>query len=732
MSGLELRRWSWQRFVIISLSLLSVFWGSLFLEGIGAGIPLLRQISGFILLTFVPGLCLLRVMGIRRPIGVRTLVYTVGISLIFWMVLGFLINMVLPAFGIMSPLAGPFLLLWTSTALVVLLIMAAVTDRRAGVVHVPGRALPPGKSLLFFTLLPLLTGLGVYAKEIWGTNLVLIGVVLVIACIPIVIGAWRDAPREIYGLAIFSIALSLLLHTALISGHIWGWDINEELYFGTLAAQHGLWDHTLYSNVNAMLSIVMLIPLYSGVCAITPVWVLKLIYPFFFSLVPLGLYAAYRQQTSPLTAFFGAFFFVSFYVFFIEMVQLARQQIAELFLVLIILVFLDHALDRPHRAFLMGLFAFGLVTSHYGLTYLFLLTLIPSVILLLIAERDAVGRTVKGILGWWTHFSPVLTGKGVRVISISFVMLFCAFILSWYFFTSEAAALRAAAEIGENVLSSLQEELFTTDTSQGLHIILSPTQTPLHELYKILQLISQGLIVLGLLSIPVFALLKSRFSKDYYALSIMFLGLCIAGIALPYFSSALNTSRLYQISLIFISPFFVFGAMVVVGFITRLFRKDWNGAAITWGRTLIALFLAVFFLFNTGFIFEIANDGPTSPSLSELKEYPIFSEPEVVGASWLVAATDDQARKDRYLYGDDISWLVVRGFAAMNSWMISAEGTHAPEDSYLFFGDQNLRDRSVTATTSLKAVRMPVHLPLDQIILGRGKIYDAGTATAFR
>lgn len=731
MLDLEIHRWSWRRIVTVSFSLLLLFWGSVALDGMGGGIPLLRQTAGFFLLTFVPGLCLLRVMEIRGVGGIRTLLYTVGLSLILWMILGFAMNMLLPVFGIMSPLSGSYLLLWMSMVLIFLLVIAFIVDRRSEVVPTPGISYPKGLPFLFFIFLPLLTGLGAYAKELWGTSVVLMGVILLIACIPLLIGSGRVFHEEIYPLAIFSIGLSLLLHTVLISGHVWGWDINEELYYGSLAAQSGLWDHTLYSNVNAMLSIVMLIPLFSGFCAISPVWVFKLIYPFFFSLVPLGLYAAYRQQTSSLTAFFGAFFFVSFYVFFTEMLQLARQQVAELFLVLIVLVFLDHALERSHRAFLMALFAFGLVTSHYGLTYLFFAALVPSILVLLLAERNVVGRVVKRLMCWCSFFSPVLTGKARRMISVSFVLVFCAFILIWYLFTSEAAAFKSAAEIGESVLSSLQDELFMSDASQGLHIILSPTDTPLHELYKSLQLVSQVLIALGIISVPLFAVLKSRFSKDYYALSIMFLGLCVAGIALPYFSSALNTSRLYQISLIFIAPFFVYGAMVIVGLIAGPFRKRRPGAVTAWSRALISLFLAVFFLFNAGFVFEIADDGPTSLALSEIEEYPIFSEPEVVGASWLAKTAGDAERKDRYLYGDDISWLVVRGFAAMNSWTMAAEGKHAPDDSYLFFGAANLRSESVKVTAYRKVVRVPVHLPMHSIVVGRGKIYDGGTAVVF-
>ncbi|QYZ79304.1 DUF2206 domain-containing protein [Methanofollis formosanus] len=712
--------------------MLLLFWGSVALDWTGAGIPLLRQIAGFFLLTIVPGLCLFHVMGINDVGGVRALVYTVGLSLILWMIIGFAMNMVLPVFGVSTPLSGVSLYFWVSVVLIILLALLVVVGRRREEIPSVGTSFTIGPSHLFFILLPLLTGLGVYAKEVWGTNLVLMGIVLVIACIPLLIGSGKVFDEELYPLAIFSIGLSLLLHTVLISGHVWGWDINEELYFGNLVAQNGVWNHTLYSNVNAMLSVVILLPLYSGICAITPVWVFKLIYPLLFSLVPLGLYVVYRQQTSPLNAFFGTFFFVSFYVFFTEMLQLARQQVAELFLVLIVLVFLDQALDRPRRVFLMALFAFGLVSSHYGLTYLFLAALVPSVLVLLIAERDIIRRVVRRLMGWWPHFSPVLTGKTLRLISVSFVLQYCAFILIWYLFASEAAAFTSAAEIVESVLSSLHEELFSSDASQGLHIILSPTETPLHELYKILQFVSQGLIVLGIISVPLFAVLKSRFSKDYFALSIMFLGLCVAGIVVPYFSSALNTSRLYQISLIFIAPFLVYGFMVIAGLLAMPFRKILPGVATSWGHALIALFLAVFFLFNTGFVFEVANDGPTSLALSELGEYPVFSEPEVVGASWLVSAAGDAERKDRYMYGDDISWLVVRGFAATNSWMMSAEGGHVPEGSYLFFGSENLRNESVKVTAHRKVVRVPIHLPLQSMVVGRGKIYDGGTAAVFR
>ncbi len=73
----------------------------------------------------------------------------------------------------------------------------------------------------------------------------------------------RSFPRLITRIAIFTVALALLLHTSLISMHIWGWDINQELYISNLVIQNSAWDFSIYSNINAMLSIVMLVPIFS-------------------------------------------------------------------------------------------------------------------------------------------------------------------------------------------------------------------------------------------------------------------------------------------------------------------------------------------------------------------------------------------------------------------------------------------------------------------------------------
>jgi len=103
--------------------------------------------------------------------------------------------------------------------------------------------------------------------------------------------------------------------------------------------------------------------------------------------VPLGIYHAVEKQTNAKIAFLATFFFVSFFTFYTEMISLARQQIAEIFLVLTIIVMIDKSMDRARRVFLLGTFGFSMIVSHYGLSYIYLFSLIPAWLLLILSER---------------------------------------------------------------------------------------------------------------------------------------------------------------------------------------------------------------------------------------------------------------------------------------------------------------------------------------------------------
>lgn len=109
--------WNIRRFLVLVLSLLLAFWGSIFLDTLDFSIPLIRQITGFLILTFVPGILILRILRIHHLGAVKTNVYAAGISLATLMFAGFFVNIVYPLFGIFRPFS-----LWPLVATISVLV----------------------------------------------------------------------------------------------------------------------------------------------------------------------------------------------------------------------------------------------------------------------------------------------------------------------------------------------------------------------------------------------------------------------------------------------------------------------------------------------------------------------------------------------------------------------------------------------------------------------------------
>jgi len=90
---------------ILLVSIQLAFFGSIALDKLGLGIPLLRQIIGFIYLTFIPGFLILKCFKINGKKIVEDVLYSVGLSLSFLMFTGVLINFLYPLVGISKPIS---------------------------------------------------------------------------------------------------------------------------------------------------------------------------------------------------------------------------------------------------------------------------------------------------------------------------------------------------------------------------------------------------------------------------------------------------------------------------------------------------------------------------------------------------------------------------------------------------------------------------------------------------
>jgi uncharacterized membrane protein len=380
------------------------------------------------------------------------------------------------------------------------------------------------------------------------------------------------------------------------------------------------------------------------------------------------------------------------------MLALARQQIAELFLVLLILLMIDEDMDRMKRSFLFIVFGISLAVSHYGLSYIYMFCLISAWIILVLGENPAMQklmvdfRSKFGINEEELAANPKSLKMGDRAISSTFVILFITFTLVWYMYVSGSSAFNSIVYIGDHMASSIFTELLNPEAAQGLNIILTKTISPLHSVAKYLHLTAQFFIGVGLITL----LLKRKemkIEKEYEAFSLINLAVCFGGIALPYFASELNTSRLYQITLIFLAPFCVIGGITVFNVLTGVVRASWPSQHVESSLQVLSVFFVIFLLFNSGWVYEVAEDHPASISLSQesIKEYGdakaknsfygvCLQEQEVFGTKWLSKNQDNHIP----IYADYFSSLTSYGMISPKHKHLLLNTTKINDSAYIF------------------------------------------------
>src|SRR5437016_942091 len=105
---LQLNDWPLRRFAVtiasIQVATISVVLGTAVVPGLSP----VRAVLGFLYLLFVPGIVLLRALGVHRIEALPTLLFSTGLSLSLLMLLGFFMNYIYPVLGVVAPLSlGP-------------------------------------------------------------------------------------------------------------------------------------------------------------------------------------------------------------------------------------------------------------------------------------------------------------------------------------------------------------------------------------------------------------------------------------------------------------------------------------------------------------------------------------------------------------------------------------------------------------------------------------------------
>jgi len=585
----KVARWSYMKFLLFSFVIL-LFYDVTFL----LTLPVLQQFIGFLVLTFIPGFCLARILKIDYECRVTNILIIIGLSLSFIYILGLLINLSLLKVGI-KPMS-PFVLF----TILNVSILTMLTLSPKGGFDIPKMEINITPTTLFLLLLPFLSIFGAFQATYFHSVTLVICFLFFVSLIPLLI-AMNKIPENLYPLLIFAVSLSILYHVNLISTHLWSFDIFFESYSTRVVLNTGVWDPNLDYKTHSLLLLTVLAPMYAIICDLSYVWVFKIVFPFLFSFVPLALYKLYQNfeiggyKLDKTLALFSVFTFVFFYGFFKNLPD--KQYIAELFLILILLVV---GMKETRNLILLILFSFSLVVTHYGVSYLFMLSLI--------------------LLFLMSYYL-----KSKNIFTLNYLILFVTLTLGWYMFVALGNKYEMVVSIGNHIVKELAKLSIPAERT-GISYALYEVDTFLWNIYKLIHIMLQIFIIIG------FILLLHNFYKrkpkelNIIHLSIPFYILLSLQIVLTY---GMGFDRILQITLTLLSPIALFGFIYIFKF-----KKNVDIEKI---KVLFALYLFIFFLFNSGLVFKLCNDRVPSYSIALDIDagWPVYNESEVNCMLWL-------------------------------------------------------------------------------------------------
>jgi uncharacterized membrane protein len=650
-------------------------------------IYLVRVIVGFFYLLFIPGMILTKLLKVDDLGLLETILFSAGLSVAFIMLFGLLFNFLGPFAGISSPLSFVCFLITFLFAVEAMALLSLYVSSKDSTKKMNFALTQEFKmeilTALPFAFLPVLSSIGAIVVNVYENNFILL-LMISFTSIAVVVASLHSKANKyhLYAFAISMIGLALLFHTSLISNYIYEGDIHMEYHVFRITQNASCWNPTIgstdlgYNWLNAMLSVTILPTIYSNTLGIDGTWVFKIVVPIIFSFVCLGLYQLYKREFGSKIAFVSVFFFMANSVFFTESLGNTRQMVAELFYVLLFLVLLDNRLNSASKKVLFIIFSVALVVSHYSMSYMFLFV----------------------VVGVWLS-KYVLRLTSTRGMNEKTVVMFSTIMFSWYIYISNSGPFRGLLGTIDWIRESFLNQFLVLE-SRGETVLaglgLAGMSTFWHIIGRGFFYITEIFIVAGFLFL-IFKRKAKTVSSEYFAILSLNMVVLAACVVVPAFSSTLNMTRFYHIMLFFLAPLFVVGGLGIM----RLVRRNLKTET---GIALLMIVLIPFFLFQTGFVYEITGVFSYSISLSKNRmglipyvQMSLVTEQDVFGARWVLKNGNYPKAP---IYSDLVS------SRALNSYG-------------MIYSDTIQR---LTNTTILKSSEV-VYLGWANVV--RGKIYDA-------
>jgi uncharacterized membrane protein len=565
-------------------------------------IPFLRQISSFVMLTFLPGFLLLRILKLNELGWWERLVLSIGLSLAFLLLFGLLHNGLLSVWTYEKPLSTIPLLTSFSIAIMVLSVVASIRSKSIRLPLTKIKLTNKEKALLILpSCFPILSILGTHVMNVSNNNSCLMFLLFLIPAYIIFVSVYHQKiSASIFAGLVFLVGISLLLMFALRSNYvIIGSDTGRELYYFQAVLTNQRWSVIDDSALNSCLSISLLPSIYQRFLDIRPDQVFKLLYVPLLSIMPVGVYILAKKSVGNFSAFLASFFFMSQGVF-LAATSNVRTSMAILFAILAVIVLFHDRISIFNRGLLFIVFVACTVLSHYATTYLLFFILLFSWVGILVRRTGISlfpGRDA----------APRQTQPRQRVSSISLV-LFLALIFLWYSQIT-VATFEAGVNFSKTSATSLREIFNPEARNVGIPLLFGTGWTSSAIAYKIgfvskwATYILTGFGVISLLyrnrTVSILdknsesGFTEARFETEYLIITLVCSLILVGTIVVPYVSIGYSMERLYLLAASILAPAFVVGGINLAKY-TKIPRK------------LFVLTVAVlYFLCSTGSLGQV-------------------------------------------------------------------------------------------------------------------------------
>ena len=498
---------------------------------------------------------------------------------------------------------------------------------------------------------------------------------------------------------LFAVSLALMWQASMFGAHVIGSDMHGEYYASRVILSEGNWDLARHYGTQSSTSIVVgaLVPSISKLLYIDIVWVYKAVLPFLFAFTPVVLYYIYKQMIGERYGYYAALFFMIVPITTLEIVQIGKSMVAELFMALAILAAVTTTpmkITLP-RIFMISAFSITAMLAHYTVGIALLAFLIGIAVVRFMPRLNILSKKAMPVF-----VLPVvivlLSASGFVYYSIAdqgVIVKVMAKVVPTYGRIISNTASDTITDFDINVLNPTNPPSAVTKgnvferqevlVKAGIGMDFAEASIP-GKSFRVVQFLTQFLIIIGGL-ILFWAHRHYKFTAEFVAAiwsSYFLLSMCVF---VPEFSNIINITRFYHFALFFLAPVFVIGAV-------HLFKKE----------SILVVLLVIYFAFTSGLVFESSGsnkiseiDTPYSVGLSAERTGVIgtYVRSDLMAVEWL----ERYGKGDTMIVGDYNGWHLVSAYLGMGR-LRENQARHNPtfdnlpdKQLYIFVTDWNTR-----------------------------------------